>query len=95
MPTQSPVDDLDAAVAAFDKARDELSKAQESVTASKTANSLRALEQAQAAYKTAGQAVRRAKDPDRAHDINEFKRYLAEKVRIKRARAKRGVMSGD
>lgn len=95
MPTQSPVDDLDAAVAAFDKARDELSKAQESVTASKTANSLRALEQAQAAYKTAGQAVRRAKDPARAHDINEFKRYLAEKARIKRARAKRGVMSGD
>lgn len=95
MPTQSPVDDLDAAVAAFDKARDELSKAQESVTASKTANSLRALEQAQAAYKTAGQAVRRAKYPDRAHDINEFKRYLAEKARIKRARAKRGVMSGD
>lgn len=92
MPTQSPVDDLDAAVAAFDKARDELSKAQESVTASKTANSLRALEQAQAAYKTAGQAVRRAKDPDRAHDVLEFQRYLAEKAKIRAQRKNRQVM---
>lgn len=94
MPTPT-VDDLSAAVAAFDKARDELSKAQEAVTAAKTANSLRALEKAQAAYKTAGQAVRRAKDPDRAHDINEFKRYLAEKDRIRREKAKRGVMGRD
>lgn len=93
MPT--PDSELGAAVAAFDKARDELSKAQESVTTAKTANSLRALERAQAAYKTAGQVVRRAKDPDRAHDINEFNRYLAEKARIRRAKANRGVMTGD
>lgn len=94
MPTPT-VDDLGAATVAFDKARDELSKAQEAVSTAKTANSLRALEKAQEAYKTAGQAVRRAQDPDREHDINEFNRYIAEKSRIRREKAKRGVMGRD
>jgi hypothetical protein len=90
MPT--PSNDLDAAVVAYEKARDELSKAQEAASASRSAVNVRALEQAQEKYKTAGQAARRAKDPDRAHEVLEFQRYLAEKARIRAQRAKRGVM---
>lgn len=92
MPTMNDDPDLNAATAAFDKARDALSKAQEAVQASKSANNLRALEKAQVDYKSAGQALRRAKDPDRAHDVNEFNRYLAEKARVRRQKAKQQVM---
>lgn len=95
MPTTTPDADFAAAVAAFDKARDVLSKAQEAATTSRTAANLRALEQAQAEYKTAGQAARRAKDPERAHDVLEFQRYVSEKSRIARQRASKPVMGRD
>jgi len=91
MPTTTDAD-LTAACAAFDKARDVLSKAQEAVTASKTAANLRALERAQEEYEKAGRAARRAKDPDRAHDVLEFQRYLAEKAKIRAQRKNRQVM---
>lgn len=90
MPT--PNSEPDAAVVAFEKARDELSKAQEAVATSKTAANIRALEQAQEKYKVAGQAARRAKDPYRAHEVLEFQRYISEKARMRAQRAQRGVM---
>jgi hypothetical protein len=91
----SPSSDLDAAVAEFEKARDALSAAQEAVAKAKTASSTRALTLAQAAYMTAGQAVRRLKDPERAHEVLEFNRYIDEKARLRRARAAKPVMSRD
>lgn len=86
MPT--PSNDLDAALAAFEKAAADLSKAQEANTANKTPVNTKALAEAQEAYKRAGQEYRRAKDPDRALDILEFNRHLAEKAKLKARKAK-------
>ncbi len=86
MPT--PSNDLDAALAAFEKARDALSKAQEAATANKTPVNTKALAEAQEAYKRAGQECRRAKDPDRALDILEFNRHLREKAKLKVRKSK-------
>lgn len=86
MPT--PSNDLDAALAAFEKAAATLSAAQEAVTANKTPVNTKALAEAQEAYKRAGQACRRAKDPDRALDILEFNRHLGEKAKLKARKAK-------
>ncbi len=85
MPT--PDSELDAALAEFEKAAAALSAAQEKVTANKTPVNVKALAAAQDAYKTAGQAVRRAKDPDRALDLLEFNRHLREKAKLKARKA--------
>ena len=89
MPT--PSSDLDAALAEFEKAAADLSEAQEAATANKTPVNTKALAAAQEAYKVAGQAYRRAKDPSRALDILEFNRHLAEKAKLKARKAKAGA----
>lgn len=89
----SPSSDLNAANVAFDKAREALSAAQLAVRDSKTASTLAALAKAQEVYKEAGQAARRAADPDRALDILEFKRHLTEKAKLVAAKRNRQVMS--
>lgn len=86
MPT--PDSDLVAATAAFEKAAADLSAAQEKVTANKTPVNTKALAEAQEAYKAAGQAVRRAKDPDRALDLLEFNRHLRERAKLKARKPK-------
>lgn len=84
MPT--PSNELDAALAAFEKAAADLSEAQIKVTANKTPVTTKALAAAQEAYKQAGQDYRRAKDPDRALDLLEFNRHLRERAKLKAAR---------
>ena len=77
--------DLDAATAEFEAASDALTKAQEAYDEKRTAANNKARERAQAAFVAAGQAVRRAKDPERALDVLEYERHLAQKAKVKAA----------
>lgn len=94
MPTPSS-DPLAACEKEFNEARSALAAVQRANRESSDAESRGKLLEAQRRFISAGQALRRELDPDRAHEINEFNRYLAEKARIRARRAKQGVMGHD
>lgn len=89
MPTTDP---LAACEKEFNEARAALSAVQRDIKANPDAESRGKLAAAQERFVKAGQELRRAQNPDRAHAVNEFKRYLAEKARISKQRRGAGVM---
>lgn len=94
MPTPSS-NPLAACEKEFNEARSALAAVQRANRESPDAESQGKLKAAQERFIKAGQALRREQDPDRAHEVLEFQRYLSEKARIRARRAKRGVMGHD
>ncbi len=94
MPTPS-TDPLAACEKEFNEARAALAAVQRAGREAPDAETRGKLAAAQARFVEAGQALRREQNPDRAHAVNEFKRYLAEKARISAAKRSRGVMGRD
>lgn len=79
----------------FNEARAALAVVQRANRESPDAESRGQLAAAQERYVKAGQALRREQNPDRAHEVNEFKRYVAEKARIREKRSGKQVMGRD
>ncbi len=72
----------------FNEARAALAAAQRANRDAPDAETPAKLAEAREKFIAAGQALRRAKDPDRALDIVEYQRYLSQKA--KAVAAKRG-----
>lgn len=92
MPTTNP---LAACEKEFNEARAALSAVQRANRESPDAESRGKLAAAQERFIKAGQALRREQDPDRAHEVNEYNRYLSEKARIREKRTAKRVMGRD
>lgn len=81
MPT--PSNDLDALEAEFMKAEDELLKAREAFDKRNTRRTRTDLAAASKVYDDAGRAVRRAADPERALDLDEYTRALRKRQQVR------------
>lgn len=85
MPTDTEPS-IDALEAEFLKAEESLLKAREAHDKQRNRRTIAALAEASKAYDDAGRAIRRAADPDRALDLEEYNRALR---RRQQARGKR------
>lgn len=80
---------LDALEAEFLKAEDALLKARDAYDKQRNRRTTAALAEASKAYDDAGRAIRRAADPDRTLDLEEFNRSLRRRQQAARDRGKR------
>ena len=84
--TEPTLDDLEAE---FLKAEDALLKAREAYDKQRNRRTIAALAEASKEYDDAGRAIRRAADPDRTLDLEEYNRALRRRQQVAREKGKR------
>lgn len=89
MPEVTEETELDTLEAEFQKAEDALLKARDAFEKRNTRRTRTDLADASKVYDDAGRAVRRASDPERALDLEEYKRALRKRQKAREDKANR------